>query len=789
MRAEWAKAASLNRFFPANVTILSQPSILDPRFSAGWRLWAGKVTMPLDVFTLMQLMIVLSAVLGTAIALTARGEGSQYLRLWSAAMFLHGFAYIGFLMRGHAPDWFSIVLANVVLSIAFALVTVAMARFNQTTVSPWLVWGPALLVLALFPLILDSQLLRNAASSLIHGGQLLLILYILECRGTPVRGRGQQLLAGGLALMAGLLLLRLLTTLVFGGPAPSVNTQHPWQAAIFLGAMISLLLAGLGFILMVRDHAENLARDSKHVLATIFDSAEESIAMFRRDGTLLAINRKGAERFHTTPQKMIGWHMTDAMPPEVSGPRIAAIQRVADTGMAESQVDQRAGRMFRIMYYPVQGEKERVVTYGTDITETRAAEEALRRSEAHFRAFFERSMVGMATTNPDKGWIEINDALCEMLGYTRETLMTKAWAELTHPDDLDAEIAQFNRVVAGDIEEYALDKRFIRKDGALADTYVASRCVRLPDSRIDYFVMLVEDISERKSREQELKATLAQQRELNAKLEQAQNQLLQSEKMASIGQLAAGVAHELNNPIGFVHSNLGTLEGYLQDIFAIAAAYETVEKGPCLGCAHLDAARALKREKDFDYLKTDIVQLMAESRDGLSRVAKIVRDLKNFSRAGEAELQWADLHQGLDSTLNIVWNELKYKCTVNKAYGELPPVWCVPAQLNQVFMNLLVNAGHAIPEKGEVGIRTGRQGDEVFVAISDTGIGIPPENMHRLFEPFFTTKPVGKGTGLGLSLAYSIVKKHRGRIDVHSELGKGSTFTVWLPVQQSDATA
>jgi PAS domain S-box-containing protein len=294
-------------------------------------------------------------------------------------------------------------------------------------------------------------------------------------------------------------------------------------------------------------------------------------------------------------------------------------------------------------------------------------------------------------------------------------------------------------------------------------------------------------IVQRRRAEQATRDALAAQRALIQKLEEAQNQLLQSEKMASIGQLAAGVAHELNNPIGFVNSNLGTLDGYLRDLFAIADAYADAAASALPECPQLDRAHALKQEKDYDFLRADTFQLLAESKEGLSRVAKIVKDLKDFSRAGEATYQWADLHQGLDSTLNIVWNELKYKCTVTKDYGDLPRIWCVPSQLNQVFMNLLVNAAHAIPEKGEIAIRTGSQGDEIFVAIADTGTGIAPEHLNRIFEPFFTTKPVGKGTGLGLSLAYSIVQKHQGRFEVHSELGKGSVFTVWLPTEARSA--
>jgi two-component system NtrC family sensor kinase len=280
-----------------------------------------------------------------------------------------------------------------------------------------------------------------------------------------------------------------------------------------------------------------------------------------------------------------------------------------------------------------------------------------------------------------------------------------------------------------------------------------------------------------------LKTTLAHQQELNRKLEDAQNQLLQSEKMASLGQLAAGVAHELNNPIGFVHSNLGTLEGYLADLFEIFDAWEHAasEAGQSAGFSQVSA---LKRDKDFDFIKQDIFQLMLESKDGLNRVRKIVQDLKDFSRVGETDWLWADLHAGLDSTLNIVWNEIKYKCTVVKHYAaDLPQIRCLPSQLNQVFMNLLVNAAHSIDEKGEITISTERSGkDAVRILIGDSGKGIAPEHLQHIFEPFFTTKPIGKGTGLGLSIAWGIVGKHHGSLSVDSTVGVGTTFTITLPI-------
>jgi len=290
----------------------------------------------------------------------------------------------------------------------------------------------------------------------------------------------------------------------------------------------------------------------------------------------------------------------------------------------------------------------------------------------------------------------------------------------------------------------------------------------------------------RTEREQ-LAASLAHQRELNRKLEEAQNQLLQSEKMASLGQLAAGVAHELNNPIGFVRSNVTTLKGYLDSLFGIIQAYDT-KAAESMPPEALAALAAIKQREDFDFLHEDIFQLLAESQDGLTRVQDIVQNLKDFSRVGESGFGWADLHACLDSTLNIIWNELKYKCTVVKHYDPtLPQVYCIASQLNQVFMNLLVNAGHAIAEKGEITITTRQTPDgTVQVAISDTGCGIAAEHLPHLFEPFFTTKPIGKGTGLGLSITYGIIGKHKGSIDVSSEVGKGTTFTVNLPVDRSD---
>jgi len=277
----------------------------------------------------------------------------------------------------------------------------------------------------------------------------------------------------------------------------------------------------------------------------------------------------------------------------------------------------------------------------------------------------------------------------------------------------------------------------------------------------------------------------ARQEELIHELAHAHGQLLQSEKLASIGQLAAGVAHEINNPVGFVNANLGTFKRYVADLFAALSAYEKVESE--MTPASRAAIHELKRELDLDYLRTDIATLLTESVDGMQRVKRIVQGLRDFSQQEATERRWACLESTLDTTLDIVWNELKHKAEVKKEYGAIPQVECIPSQLGQVFMNLLVNAAQAIEGHGCITVRTGHDEQHVWVEVEDTGSGIKPEHRGRIFDPFFTTKPVGGGTGLGLSISYGVVKKQGGRIDVQTEIGKGSSFRVVLPRHVQEA--
>jgi signal transduction histidine kinase len=320
----------------------------------------------------------------------------------------------------------------------------------------------------------------------------------------------------------------------------------------------------------------------------------------------------------------------------------------------------------------------------------------------------------------------------------------------------------------------------VAEDAFLLQLFLAVSCLLAFPIAIALTESRVLTVGLRKS-ERALEQQNMELQALNEKLAGTQSQLLQSEKMASVGQLAAGVAHEINNPIGYVRSNLTSLTSYLQKILSVLNAYEHLEKSLSEAPPQLAEVRALKQGVELDFVLEDISNLLAESVEGLTRVENIVKDLKDFSHLDQAEWQEADVHACIDSTLNVVAHELKYKCELIKEYGDLPMIQCLPFQLKQVFMNLLLNAAYSIERKGIITIRTGREGEQVWITIGDNGIGIDPSHINRIFEPFFTTKPVGFGTGLGLSVSYSIIKKHSGTLEVVSEIGKGTTFTIRLP--------
>lgn len=409
----------------------------------------------------------------------------------------------------------------------------------------------------------------------------------------------------------------------------------------------------------------------------------------------------------------------------------------------------------------------RRVLYGAvqDITERRLLEQKARESEERFRQIFEQENDAFfILTLPEGEIMDANTAATQLYGCGLEELSGKALSGFCGMEAWQELSGRWERGER-DFIIYRQDHR--RRDGKTVPVAVRGKVIEVNGR--DMLVLSVRDITEKLKLEEE------------AALRQAQ--LLQSDKMASIGTLAAGIAHEINNPTAFVLSNLSTLEKYRERLTEFIGLLSTVVEKHApepQRTAVAEKRAALK----IEYVLADMRDLIAESISGAERVKKIVNDLKSFARPDTGEHTLTDLHECIEKTLNIVWNELKYTCTVEKQYGNIPFVKCNAQQMSQVFMNLLVNAAHAIQKQGTITIRTWREGDSVLIAVSDTGCGIPPENLKRVFEPFFTTKEVGKGTGLGLSIVYDIIKKHNGEITVESEVGRGTTFTVRLPVEK-----
>ncbi len=285
---------------------------------------------------------------------------------------------------------------------------------------------------------------------------------------------------------------------------------------------------------------------------------------------------------------------------------------------------------------------------------------------------------------------------------------------------------------------------------------------------------------------EQLRQKMAEQEALNRRLVETRSQLLQAEKMASVGLLAAGVAHEINTPLGFITSNMGALERYTHDLLGLVDSY-------CDIVAALPEDNPLRQKLvsskacvDLDYLREDSAVLLTETRNGLERVRAIVQGLRNFALPNDTNWQQVDLNKCLEDALGVAAGELPTGIQVVRDYGKPPFVQCQPQPLNQVLLNIVLNAIHAMNGQGVLTLSSGIDGEQVWVEVRDTGQGIVPEHLEHIFDPFFTTKPVGKGTGLGLSICYGIVQQHHGRIEVSSTPGEGSVFRVLLPVRQPD---
>ncbi len=416
----------------------------------------------------------------------------------------------------------------------------------------------------------------------------------------------------------------------------------------------------------------------------------------------------------------------------------------------------------------------------------------------------EQNPASIVITDPQGLIVYVNRQFCRITGYRVEEVIGQNPRVLKGEDGHTDYRELWRTLLAG--KQWCGEFHNKRKDGSFFWELATISPIRNDRGEVIFYLAIKENITARKAADDVLEQTLAQatqqsltlefknfeletaQEELDRayqQLKQTQSRMLQREKMASIGQLAAGVAHEINNPMGFIGSNLRSLGKYVGKLSAyIGTLEELIKKDAPQLWQQLEPVR---KKAKIDYLVEDSEDLIEESLDGAERVRKIVLNLKSFSHVDAAEEQLADINKCLEDTINIAWNEIKYKATLERRFGEVPKILCNPQELNQVFMNILVNAAQAIEKEGQIIVTTGVEREMLKIEISDNGSGIPAEIRDQIFEPFFTTKEVGKGTGLGMSISYEIIQKHGGEIQLESEVGRGTRFTIKLPLELSAA--
>jgi len=387
--------------------------------------------------------------------------------------------------------------------------------------------------------------------------------------------------------------------------------------------------------------------------------------------------------------------------------------------------------------------------------ERKQKEEELRNAKIFTESIISNVPEVIYSVNREMKVIYISPKCEQLYGYTSEEFIndpTKLWMEVIHPEDRQMLEPIHDKLTKG--ESYSFEYRIINKYGNTRWVHDTGNPLLDHEGKVERLEGSITDITERKRMEEELKRY---NEHLEEEVKQRTNELIQSEKMASIGQMIAGVAHEVNNPLGYINSNTGIIEEQILSLKEICKEKETLQK------LH------------------NINELLETNIKGINRITTITKSLKRFAMPDEGEITPADINQGIQDTLLILHNQLKHRIEVFENYGKIPKINCNIGQLNQVFMNLILNASQAM-DKGKIWIKTWVDNNNIFIEIIDNGNGIPEEAINNIFDPFFTTKK--NGTGLGLSLCYRIIKDHKGDIIVESKVGKGTTMLIKLPMEE-----
>ena len=513
-----------------------------------------------------------------------------------------------------------------------------------------------------------------------------------------------------------------------------------------------------------RKHAEEAIIHERILLKTIIDNIP--LAVYAKDTECRKVLANSVDliNFNMPESEVIGHTDRELFPEDVAERTMADDLSVIENGKRvinrEELIINKKGeqRWLLTSKIPWRDKEENIVGLvgiGYDITERKRAEEVLKKSEARLRSYFELSGAGIAITSPTKNWVEVNDYLCEMFGYSKEELYQKTWPDLTHPDDMELDFKYFNQIMKGERDGYSIDKRFVCKDENIIWVNLSVHCVRFADGKVDYFIALLFDITERKQAEEDR--------------ERLQKRLQQSQKLEAIGTLAGGIAHDFNNILSAI-----------------------------IGYSEL----SIPETPEGSQIRSDLEKILQAG----NRAKGVVNQILTFSRQRDEEKSPLIITPIVKEVMKLLRASLPSTITVKTNIRPgIGSVIADPSQIHQVIMNLCTNAAHAMKKSGGTltitldeittddtfvtrnpGMATGRY---VQLTVSDTGHGMNSDVMERIFEPYFTTKGPGEGSGLGLSIVHGIVDSMKGIVNVYSELGKGSTFKVYLPITDKGPTS
>jgi len=557
-----------------------------------------------------------------------------------------------------------------------------------------------------------------------------------------------------------------------------VTTKLPLRAAD--GKIVGTM--GISRDITKRKQAEQALRDSEALYHSLVESLPLNVFRKDLDGRLTFANSLYAKTLGRPMEELLGKTDHDLFPQELADKYRADDRRVTETGCLFETVEEhqtpRGERLFvQVLKCPVLDSKGTIV--GTqvifwDVTARKRAEEALQNSERRYRQFTEGSQDAIVVAN-QRGEITLfNAAAQKFFGYSEAevlglqvTILMPGEFQESHREGFARYLATRQARVVG----RTVELRGRRKNGEVFHLDLSLTTLDLPEGVS--FLAAIRDTTER---------------------HRMQARVMQSEKMASLGMMSAGVAHEINNPLGFVANNLAVLDRDIKGLKTLLDAYEAAHEA--VQQVKPDVAQKIAQvaeEIDLAYLKQNLDRILDSTRQGVKRVADIVQNLKNFARVDQTAMDRVNIHDAIKTSLEMIQGRLtRRNIIVEERFAQLPPVACSPAQLNQVFLNLLVNAMQAIEAtrkpSGRIEITTRTADSQVIIEIADDGCGIPPDTVSKIFDPFFTTKKIGEGTGLGLSITHGIVRDHNGEIEVESTPGKGTRFRVILPINPKDKT-